>query len=403
MDNRTQRPGDPNRPVRRPAVPGQQPRRPAPAGAGGPASQRQGAKRSDSRWFRAILMVMATVVLCVFLAIFVLQSANDLFGLNQPDNQIEIVVPQNTTLNQISFILAKSGVVDKQFTFQIYASLQKIESFKPGNYMFNSNMGYDQILTALKTGSTKKEVVKLTFIEGENVYEIAAKLEKGKVCDAEEFLDYLQTGEIGFDFMDQLPESGLRFHRLEGYLFPDTYEFYVGEKVDSVAKKFLRNFDAKITTNMKNKMMDLGLSLDETITLASVVQKEANNVDEMKRVSSVFHNRMNLKEQFPKLQSDVTKIYVEKFIKPFQSTKDQAMYDAYNTYVRDGLPIGAICNPGMDAIDAVLYPADTPYYFFVTDVQEHFYYSVSAQEHYNNVVLAARVEGEGEIHGTDTE
>ena len=153
-------------------------------------------------------------------------------------------------------------------------------------------------------------------------------------------------------------------------------------------------------------MMDLNLSLDEAITLASIIQKEAGGVngpDEMRRVSAVFHNRLDLKEEYPKLQSDVTRDYATKYIIPFHDMRNQPMYDAYNTYVCDGLPVGPICNPGLDAIEAALYPTDVPYYFFVTDVEEHFYYAETLQKHYENIRLASAVEGEGEIHGTNTE
>jgi UPF0755 protein len=137
--------------------------------------------------------------------------------------------------------------------------------------------------------------------------------------------------------------------------------------------------------------------------MASVIQKEAGQYDEMTRVSSVFHNRMNLPEVYPSLQSDVTRDYATNFIVPFHDVRNQNMYDSYNTYVREGLPIGPICNPGMEAIEAALYPANTDYYFFVTDVEETYYYSVTADEHYQKVRVASAVVGEGEIHGIDTE
>lgn len=406
----------------RPAGTGGQPRRPTPARPGARPQRRQGTppngrapqqqpkkqrKRSENRWFRAIVMVLCTLGLCIFLAIFILQSANDLFGLNQEDKQIEVTIPAGATRSQVASILSKAGVVDQNLTFQLYASIKEGQRYLPGTYVFNSNMGYDEILRDLRTSTSQMASVKITFVEGENVYEIASKLEEKEVCDAQAFLDHLQTGEFGYEFMDQLPEDDrLRFRRLEGYLFPDTYEFYVGENVDSVARKFLGTFNTKIGSALKDRMKDRGLTLDETLTLASIIQKEAGGVhgiDEMKRVSSVFHNRLAVPSTFPKLQSDVTVHYVDNFIKPFHDIRNQNMYDAYNTYVCNGLPVGPICNPGLDAIEAALYPEDTGYYFFVTDVQENFYYSVTAQEHYQKVIEASRVEGEGKIHGIDTQ
>ena len=418
MDNRNSRGGVP--PRRTPPTAAGQTGRPAQRPANrtaqsagtqntpnGTQRQQKKPRRSENRWFRAIIMVLITVGMCMFLAIYILQNANDLLGLNQEDKQIEVSIPEGSTVQQIASILSKAGVVEQSVTFQLYASIKTEEGdLLPGNYLFNSNMGYDQIFTLMKMGNIIRDVVTIPFIEGWTVYDYAKTLEENKVCDADEFLEFIQNGELSYEFMDQMPESGLRFRRLEGYLFPDTYDFYVGEKVDSVARKFLRNFNDKITRNMYDKMLDLNMTLDEVIALASVIQKEAggvNGIDEMERVSSVFRNRLDQPELYPKLQSDVTKHYVNNYITPFQRLKDQDMYDAYNTYVCDGLPVGPICNPGLDAIMAALSPAETPYCFFVTDVNEHFYYSITAQEHYQNVRSAAAVEGEGEIHGIDTE
>ena len=348
-------------------------------------------------------MVLATLVLCVFLAVFILQSANDLFGLNQQDKQVEVVIPQNPTVSQVTDILTETGVVEKSLTFRLYAGMKtKEKSFKPGNYIFNYNMGYDEIILALKNGNIKKEIVTPTFIEGMTLYEIARKLEENRVCDADEFLDYLQTAELNYEFIDQLPDSGLRYRRLEGYIFPDTYEFYVGEKVSNVAAKFLDNFESRITEDMRRKAQNLNLTLDQVITLASIIQKEAGDPEEMRLVSSVFHNRLNLPENYPNLQSDVTIHYVEKFIKPFLDYANQDMYNAYNTYIAPGLPVGPICNPGLDAIEAALEPDNTRFLFFVTDSEGSYYYAETAKDHYANV-SAARQVGAGKIHGTDTE
>lgn len=408
MDNYTQRPASERQP-RRPAA--GQPKRGSGSSGQQPRQPRQSTvkkkQKAESRWFRAILMVIGTIALCIFLSIFILDSANDLLGLNQEDQQYAVVIPQNTSIQQVSEILFEYGVVKQPITFSLYAGLKaEDEDMQPGEYLFNSNMGYDEIISALRTGDIQKEEVKLTFIEGWTIVEIAQHLEENNVCDAQEFLDYLDNEELTFSFMDELPlDNSNRFRRLEGYVFPDTYDFFVNETVGSVARKFLVNFEERVTTDMRNRMQDLNLSLDEAITLASVIQKEASSdhgIDEMKRVSSVFHNRLNLSAQYPKLQSDVTLFYVNNYIKPYQTYVNQEMYDSYNTYQCDGLPVAPICNPGLEAIEATLYPADTQYYFFVTDVQGQFYYSNTAQEHYQKVYQAAQVDGEGELHGTAT-
>lgn len=402
------RPASAGRPAsalrRTPAAAGQDARgqNPAPEQPGSGSPRRQAVKIKN-RWFTAMIMVLVTLGLCFFLAMFILQSAMDLFGLNQKDRQIEVVVPQNSTLPSVSALLYDKGVVEQPFTFTIYAGykLKDEDVIKPGNYIFNSNFAYDQIIIALKTGNTKKEVVTITFIEGSTLYEMARKLEENKVCDADDFLEYMNRGDIDYEYMNQIPSDPFRYRRLEGYAFPDTYEFYVGMDIPLVADKFLNNFEKRITQEMRDKMKERNLSIDETIILASIIQKEAGDPVEMRMVASVFENRLETPEVYPNLQSDVTIHYVDKFIKPFLDRSDQPMYDAYNTYVCEGLPAGAICNPGIDAINAVIDPEESDYYFFVTDTEGTYYYAKTAQAHYNNVVKASQVGG-SDIHGTDT-
>ncbi len=347
-------------------------------------------------------MVLITIAFCVFIANFALQSASDLFGLNQESKQIEVNVPENSTLASISSLLYDKGIVSQPFTFRVYSGLKlKDDEINSGNYIFNSNFGYDQVIDALRTGNTKKEEVRVTFIEGWTLYEIAQKLEENKVCKADEFLEYMNKGDIEYEFMNQVPIDALRFRRLEGYAFPDTYDFYVGMDVAVVADKFLSNLNNRITDDMKAKMRERNLSLDETLILASIIQKEAGNQLEMRMVSSVFQNRLAAKETYPQLQSDVTIHYVDNFIKPFLDHTDQPLYDAYNTYKCNGLPVGAVCNPGLDAINAVLDPEVSGYYFFVTDDAGTYYYAKTLQQHDINCAKAAKVGGKN-THGTAT-
>lgn len=355
-----------------------------------------------SRWIRALLMVLVTIGGCVFLAFFLLGSVFDWSGLNQEDKDIIVVVPEGSTTKDIGALLADSGVIQNSIIFRVYAGIKSEEGdLLAGRYIFNSNLSYDEIIVYLKRGDSEREEVRLTFREGRTVAEIAGLLEEYKVCSAADFLAYLETCDYDYEYFNALPDEEMRFRRLEGYIFPDTYDFFVGENVSEVAKKFLSNFNIKITDEMQVQMRELGLSIDETIILASIIQKEAGRVEDMRKVSSVFHNRMAMTETYPKLQSDVTIFYVNDEIKPYLEQTDQEMYDAYNTYVCNGLPVGPICNPGMDAIEAALNPAETGYYFFVTDKNEDFYYAATADEHARNVAEAKSVGGEA--HGIDTQ
>ncbi|MCL2035697.1 MAG: endolytic transglycosylase MltG [Oscillospiraceae bacterium] len=391
----------PRRPARPPAPPPQGRRQGRPPLKSDEEQSRLRPKRVGSNWFMAIIMVMMTLGACFFLAMFILQSASDLFGLNQNDSEIVVVVPENSTISSISALLYDKGVVSQPFTFGVYAGLKaNDDEILAGNYIFNSNDSYDQIILALKTGITKREQVTVTLIEGWTVYEIAMKLEENGVCSADELIDYLNHGDISYDFVKAIPRSPLRFQRLEGYMFPDTYDFYVGMEVEFVADRFFRNFNRRITSDMYEKMEELEMTLDEVITLASIIQKEADTNIENKTVAQVFYNRLRSPD-FPLLQSDVTIHYVERFIKPFLERDNQAMFDAYNTYIREGLPIGPVCNPSLDAINAVLNPDGTGFYYFVTDDAGTYYYATNYQQHLNNITRAEAVGGEN-VHGTNT-
>ena len=179
-----------------------------------------------------------------------------------------------------------------------------------------------------------------------------------------------------------------------------TYDFYVDEDLGTVVQKFFNRFDQMVNTDeLQQQMKAQNLTLDQAITLASVIQKEAGRTDDMKMVSSIFHKRLENPAQFPKLQSDVTIFYVENDIKPYLENPDdpvnQPMYDAYNTYVCDGLPVGPISNPGVDAIKAAIYPQNTDYYYFLADKDGKFYYAATIEEHAANIAAA----GIGVDHG----
>lgn len=320
-----------------------------------PGGRRRRRRSSGMALLVSVLLVLGAAG---FLAFFAISSATDLLAFGKEDRQIEVTIDSGMSVNEIAQLLGEKGVVEQPLTFRLYAALRKKDDgFQAGSYVFNANMSYDRIITALRSGDIIKEEVTLTFYEGMTLREIAALLEEKGVCKAADFINYTETGEMAYEFIDMMPENDLRFYRLEGYLFPDTYDFYVGENVQSVGKKFLRNFQNRIMPELYSEVQDAGMTLDQVIILASVIQKEAGNPDEMGMVSSVFHNRIDDPGAgLPKLQSDVTILYVESDIKPYQSRATQEVYDAYNTYVCQGLPVGPICSPGLDAIKAAIHP-----------------------------------------------
>lgn len=240
--------------------------------------------------------------------------------------------------------------------------------------------------------TTAPNTVTVTFPEGMTVIDIAERLEQNGVCSAADFLTVCNQPYDGIEIDN--PDD--RVFLLEGYVFPDTYEFYKNSSAKSALDKFIDNYNSKITPEMKQRAADLGFTVDEIITLASIIQKECDkDTAECANVSSVFHNRLQ-SPSFPKLQSDVTTFYIKNSLGEYLGYNSEKDFDEqnenikkymnlYSTYYCNGLPVGPICNPGIKAINAALNPADTDYYYFLTDkAGEKFYYSATIAEHRKN-------------------
>ncbi len=238
------------------------------------------------------------------------------------------------------------------------------------------------------TTTTQSLTVTVTFPEGFTLVQIAQRLEENEVCSASRFIEltnditYIQS--LPYSFLNEIKNRQDRAFFLEGYIFPDTYEFYRGESEEKALSRFLDNTERKLTAEYRQRAEELGYTLDEIITLASIVQEESYTNDSVKNVSSVLHNRLH-SPSFPRLQCDVTIHYVNDYVtgsKYLSATDGYA--EKYNTYKCEGLPVGAICNPGLASIEAALYPAETDYYYFVTDSDWNYYYAETYAEHKKN-------------------
>lgn len=252
--------------------------------------------------------------------------------------------------------------------------------------------GCEELGSAVLTVSSP-ETVMVTFPEGRNVRQFANRLDENGVCSASDFLsacaDYDWSAE--YDFLPEWSVLSSRPYPLEGYLFPDTYEFFVGEDPYSCVRRFLNNFSNRVTDEMISDCDAVGLSLDEAIILASIIERETNVYSESAKVSAVFHNRMNNPTGYSGIdgtytggyfQSDATKYY------PYVYGEElpDGFVSEYNTYNFAGLPKGSICNPGLSSIKAAIYPdAECDALFFYTDKNSTHYYAVSYDEHLANI------------------
>ena len=348
-------------------------------------------KKGNGRLIFGLIMTALIVAVAVFCAAFVLKFARDFVGIGKSSVEVVVEIPMNSGTADIADILANEGIIDSTYFFRFYSRIKGSDgTFVAGSHVLTPDMSYENIVHELQQGAVDtRESVDITFPEGIDLLDAAQKLEENNVCSASDFIREFNNSSFGFDFEKLVKVSAMKFYKMEGYLFPDTYTFYVEEDPKIICKKIYRNFETRITPDIYARMDDLGLEFEEMLTMASMVQAEASSVYDMKRVASVFRNRLADPDNYPLLQSDPTRKYVEDVIKPNIEFPSKEMFKAYNTYEGAGLPPGPICNPGLDAINAVLYPADTDYYYFCANVDTgEVYYARTNEEHEANLVLA---------------
>lgn len=225
--------------------------------------------------------------------------------------------------------------------------------------------------------------IRVTIPEGKQVREIAKILEKAGVCDADEFLSACVDHKFDYDFLDGIDTSS-RISGLEGYLFPDTYYFEKDSDPDAVIKTMLNRFEEKVyTKKIKAAAKKQGLTIDQTVILASMVESEATTKSDREKVAGVFLSRLRSTSGW-KLQSCVTVEYAKGMKKAVISYEDTQYDSPYNTYLHAGLPYGPICCPGMESINAVLHPTKTNYRYFVSDGKGRLYFAKTYEEHVKN-------------------
>ncbi len=336
--------------------------------------------------FAKIMLAVIIIGISVFLALLIIFSGQEIFGINKPDQTILVDIPQNSGVQQIAEVLEQRGVIKSAYLFRVYYKVARLNgNFQYGTYSLNTKMSYDAIVNELSKYSSSREEVTVMFPEGCTLYEMSLLLEENQVCKSEDFLAALQNNDFGFDFEKEVSSGGKKYHRFEGYAFPDTYNFYVNDNPVNVAKKLLSNFNRKLRDEYRQRMKELGLTLEQGITLASIVQGESGDPDQMKMVASVYLNRINNAGTYPRLQADPTRKYAAS-LRNQMDIIDESIALAYDTYESDGLPPGPINNPGLAAIDAALNPTQTDYFYFCTDLKTgQFYYAKTLAEHEQNL------------------
>ncbi len=308
------------------------------------------------------------------LSSLVILFANEVFAFVKPDVTAVIEISEDDDFRSISEKLGEAGLIKYPALFNLYLNIAKSgTTFESGDYEVSAKLDYPAIARAMRKTHVR-ETVRVTIPEGYTTAQIVTLLEENRVCTAEELYTAIETGEFDYDW---LTETGEGRRRLEGYLFPDTYEFYVGDDAESVISKFLTNFGKKYSGELQEAAEKTGRSLYEIVTVASMIEREAKLDDERRVIASVIYNRLESSD-FPYLQIDATVAYI---LGRAPTDDDLDIDDPYNTYVYEGLPPGPIANPGLESIEAAISPADTKYYFYVARRDGSHVFSKTAREH----------------------
>lgn len=308
------------------------------------------------------------------------------------EDQLLIEIPRGSGTAAIANILKNEGIIKYPLAFRIYSKINGYDGvYRSGvhaidkNVNYNSLKGYDMLMETISSNPLSYIGVRVTIPEGYNNAQIIETLEKANLIEKESFTSTLDNTQFDFEF---LKDINRKQNKLEGYLFPDIYEFDPGSGDKDIILKMLRNFNQKFKPEFYRRSEELNMSIDDIIILASIIEREAMIPEERPIIAGIFYNRLRSKDPtLRKLQSCATIQYIlykrEGIIKEVITLEDEKIDDPYNTYLYEGLPPGPICNPGLASIEAALYPAEHDYLYFVSreDGTGGHYFSRTYSEH----------------------
>ncbi len=346
-------------------------------------------KSGQNRKVYRIAWIAVVIVLSVVASQFLIIGSNDFLAITREDETpATIIIETDDTVSDIAKKLEDKGVINSTGFFTVFANITgKADDVEPGVYQIPKNKDYLAILNHLQYTGNRQTTITLQITEGTNVLDLAHLLyESGVTYDVDEFLRLCNSNEFDEDysFLADIDAHSDRIYKLEGYLFPDTYEFYVDEAPDLTIRRFLDNFYTKVyetqyEVNGYNDTVTISqliddkhnYTLDDIVTMASIVQGESANSEEMYKVSSVIHNRLDYGPQYDihTLGMDSTAYYPYKNADAVPEDELESFVSTYGTYEKEGLPPGAINSPCADALIAAVAPSDTDYLYFCHGVE----------------------------------
>ena len=332
---------------------------------------------------RVFLISFFTAVL---LSAAILWISNDAFAfVTGADGQQTVTIPEDADVNTVADILRENGLIRFPIAYRLYAKLRNFgETYLSGEFKLGKSMGYDELYYALSPRKGVRLQTRVTIPEGFTTDEIIDLFVSMGIGTKDGFIDVIQNGgNFGYAFLDDIPSDDRRTYRLDGYLFPDTYFVYTDSSEKEIVLKLLQGFQQKFDESLRLEAAQKGYTVDEVLRIASIVEREAYYRSDMPKIASVFLNRMNSK-RYPYLESDATVRYIKQLSGNTDAPTAEdidTLQSPYNTYHTKGLPPGAICSPGYDAILSVIRPARTDYFYFVSANDKTTVFSKTYAEH----------------------
>ncbi|MDR1410324.1 MAG: endolytic transglycosylase MltG [Oscillospiraceae bacterium] len=344
---------------------------------------------------RSLLISLILVACSGLLALWGGVCMNDILAFDRDGTDVVVNIPENADTDTILKILKDEKLIRQKWFCKLFNKIFHTSKDKNGKiippkylngvYYVKNNEGLEGLLNTFKSLPVSAKTITVVFPEGYTTFQMFQRLEEMGVCHQDHLYKALQDVKFYFKFVEKIPENDPnRPFRLEGYLFPAQYDFYEGEDANSVIRRMLDAFDKRWTAAYQKKADQLGMTMDQVITLASIIEKEAGDAGQMSGISYVVHNRLNHAASWPSIGCDSTKEYITKFAKArMLSSQVEAFAKLYNTNGNaaiKGLPPGPICSPGKAAIEAALNPESPdgkPYLFFQHDKYGKIYYELT--------------------------
>lgn len=346
-------------------------------------------RESRSGCLGGMMYFVFIICISIVLACFAWMAASDMLALNKENFTATVNLPssifesktvdkldengkvtgtQRITSADIKYIastLKQAGLIEYDWLFEAFCKISHAErKVNPGEYELSSSFDYRALIQNMRSGSDSALTVDVTIPEGFTMEQIFRRLEENKVCAYDDLVDAAANYKFNYSFLEGLPEG--EASRLEGFLFPDTYQFYVGEQASSVINKFLMVFYNKLDADMINRAQNMGISIKDAVTIAAMIEKEAANDDERGTISSVIHNRLNA--GMP-LGIDATILYLYPEHEGGPTGEMLERDTPYNTRIYTGLTPTPICSPGLASLKAALQPESTGYYYYALDTE----------------------------------